>query len=187
MGLLQGTNVTWLQAKNGAIFHWNKEKKENEKYYGIEGVIQSIYIKNDEFEGREIPKCHVKLVDSDGVVFDLSWTYESWFTHGFFSAILGADLSKNITIGASGSEQNEKVTFCWMKQGGNSTLKKDENFPKPEKKESRGKVSYDYDAMLDACDKIIEKFSGTQLQPSGKDAQVAKAEAEPETDDSIPF
>lgn len=175
MALLSGTPVKWVSAKNGALNVWNKEKQENERFYGLEGVIQSIAYTTEPFKETVIGKYVVKIVDSEGGVFSLKWTAESWYTHGFFCRLANVDLTKPVIIGASGSEKNEKVTFCWLKQG--EAVKKDDKFPTPHKVEKRNKVQYDYDELLDAADALIEKLeSEGKLQPGGKNAVLAKAD-----------
>jgi hypothetical protein len=198
MGLLTGGNVVFLRAKNGAISHWNREEKKEEIAYGVEGKLVSIFRKEDEFEGRKIAKLVVKLVDpADAQVYQLEWTEESWFTQGFFARILKVNLNEPLTIGANGSDKNEKVTFCWMKQNG-KTIEKDVDFPRPITVEKRGKVSYDYDDMLEKVDVIVIDLQ-KKFEPVGENAAVAKndednpkgkksaVKVEQEENDSIPF
>lgn len=178
MALLTAGNVTFVHAKNGALWTGvktgqkdsnGKDIYENKKAYGLEGRIDSITRVEDEYEGRKIGKIQVRVVDADGGVFSLKWTEESWFTQGFFARIGNVYLGEPVIIGARASDTNEKVTFCWMKQYG-KVVQKNDDFPKPTKEVKRGKESYNYDDMLEQVDSILNDLKEKLNQPTGQAA-----------------
>lgn len=188
MGLITaGSNVTYVDAKNGALWVWNKETKTSDKFWAIEGRIVKIYLYEDKFKEEKTMKVIVQLVDEDNKLFSLKWTLESWYTQGFFSRIMNISLSKPVVIGASGTDKNEKVTFCWMKQN-DAKVEPTEGFPKPLKVEKRGKAITNYDDMLDEVDKLLVKLQeALQMEtPQAENKKKSALITEPE-EDEIPF
>lgn len=125
--------------------------------FAYEGTLLDIKRKEDEYEGQAVMKIELKVQDnkSDEVAL-ISFSEESWYSQGFFSRIEKVDLSRPFMLGVSASEQNEKVSFCWIKQGSDETIKVEKgSFPAPEKN-SRGKMVYD--KMLDAIEPVLQKL-----------------------------
>ena len=146
MGILENNNSTYLSVSCGKLINKNKSIST----FGVEGIIQDIYEKSDEYEGKEIKKVCVKLTDGKES-FIVQFSAESFYSSGFFERIKNADLSKSIIIGVSGSEKNEKVSFCWLKHSGTSkgvTIQKDPNFVQPKKVTFKGKDFWDFTDLL---------------------------------------
>ena len=109
-------------------------KKQGISAYAYSGKLEKVEIFEDEFEGKPMDKVRLTLKDekTDETCL-LTFTAESFYALGFFARINNIkDFDKAITIGVSKSEQNEKISFCWLKQG-ETKIGKTEDFIKPEK------------------------------------------------------
>lgn len=118
-------------------------KKRNIEWDKYTGYIVGIEIKDGEFEGKPTKKVEVKMKDdqSDEVV-NIQFTLAAYFARGFFARIYKIDVSKPFTLCVTQSDQNEKSSFCWMKQGGQKyknaqgkeveAIEPHATFPKPE-------------------------------------------------------
>lgn len=94
-------------------------KKQNISAYAYTGKLEKVEIFEDEFEGKPMDKVRVFLKDekTDETCL-LTFSAESFYALGFFDRINNVkDFDKAITIGVSGSDKNEKISFCWLKQG----------------------------------------------------------------------
>lgn len=132
MGLLQPTDATYLTVSCGKLVN----KKKEISVYGVSGHIQEIIEYEDTYEGTPLMKIQVKLTDK-GETFLIQFTEKSWYAISFFQRLHNLDFSKQTTIGVSASEKNEKMSFCWLKQG-SIKIEKDADFPMPEKKKYEG-------------------------------------------------
>lgn len=149
MGALTGGNYLYLNVSGGKLVN----KKKGMALFGYEGTLTAIRRKEDEYEGQPVQKIELEMRDNKSdEVARISFTEESWYSQGFFARITGIDLSRPFVVGASGSDKNEKVSFCWLKQGQDTIKSEKGSFPGPEKN-SRGKMTYD--KMLDAIDPIL--------------------------------
>lgn len=150
MGAITGSNYLYLNVSCGKLVN----KKKEVSIFAYEGILMGIEQTMDEFEGKQISKIKLKMQDnkSDEVAL-ISFSEESWYSQGFFARISKADLSKPLTLGVSRSDVNEKVSFCWIKQNGETIKVEKGSFATPTKT-SRGKDSYD--AMLAAIEPVME-------------------------------
>ncbi|HQW95598.1 MAG TPA: hypothetical protein PLU58_07340 [Saprospiraceae bacterium] len=146
-----GANILFLNVSCGKLV--NKKKEISEQAYT--GVLIDITQENDEFEGKEIPKIKLKMIDnkSDDVV-SISFSEESWFGTTFFQRIDQVDVSKPFTLGVLGSDKNEKVSFCYIRQG--DLIKKDETYPIQKKVTVGRNEIMDFSECLEMNLKIIE-------------------------------
>ncbi len=164
MGLLQSSNTIYLNVSCGKLVN----KQKDISVYGVSGHIQSITEKEDEYEGKPIAKTVVKLTDK-GETFIITFSTESWYAIGFYSRLEKIDFAKETTLGVSQSDQNEKVSFCWMKQG-TTKIESDKEFPKPEKKKMGKKEIIDWTTPLEKFAELIamanEKINSTLPEPS---------------------
>lgn len=157
MGLLEKSDKLYLTVSCGKMTN----KKREISTFGVVGWITKISEKEDEYEGQVISKILIDMTDKKEN-FCVQFTTESWYSIGFFSRLKSIDLSKQITLGVSGSEKNEKISFCWMKQPGNKNVNekgsiiKDESFPAPEKKTIGKKEIYDWTLPLAKMGEIME-------------------------------
>lgn len=161
MGGLMGGKDLFLNVSCGRLIN----KKKEISFFAYEGTLMDIHQEMDEFEGKQISKIKLKMKDtkSDEIAV-ISFSEESWFSQGFFSRISKVNLSKPFVLGVSGSDQNEKVSFCWMKQSGyvnpdpaakKDVIDADKNYARPTKS-ARGKDNYD--ALIDASTKTLEEI-----------------------------
>lgn len=151
MGIVRGGNTLYLNVSCGRFVN----KKKEISAYAYEGTIANIRREEDEYEGKPVSKIKLTFHDSTGETAIISFSEESWYAQTFFARIEKADLSKPIVLGCSNSEQNEKMSFCWMKQGG-QTIKKDEDFPKPAKKKVGRNEVTDWSPVIAEIDRILD-------------------------------
>jgi len=155
MGLNESGNVLYLNASCGFLV--NKKKEIKARSYT--GLLIDLKIEDDEYEGKPIIKgiIFLKDVDKEGEdeIAHISFTLESWCGYGFFSRAEKIDLAKKITFGVSSADQNEKITFCWIKQG-TSTVKKDESYPVCEKVIVGKNTVVDWTKFVDAAKKTMD-------------------------------
>lgn len=165
MGVDQGSDYLFLNVSGGKLVN----KKKEIAAYSYTGILVGIDRAMDNYEGRDIPKIKLKVKDhkSDEVA-QISFSEESWYSSGFFARITEIDLSKPFSVGASGSEQNEKVSFCWLKQNGETIKVEKGVFPTPTK-DRRGKDNYD--ALVEAIDPIVKdlqnRLNNQKLETTG--------------------
>lgn len=155
MGVLEGGNVLFLNVSCGFLV--NKKKEISTR--GYEGIFKSIAMEDNEYEGKNIPKIKVHMIDAkthDEAV--ISFTAESWYAIGFFQRIDKIDLTKPFTLGVSQSDKNEKISFCWMKQSGNK-IEKDETFPMPEKVNVGKVVVTNWEPFHEITAKVMVKLN----------------------------
>jgi hypothetical protein len=133
MALGTESNAIYLSVSCGYM----KNKQKNINAHWVSGLITDIYVKEDNYEGKPISKVYVKLQDKSET-YILQWTEDSWYSYGFFQRIKNVNLNHEVTIGVSSSDQNEKMSFCWMKQG-DTKIEKDPSFPAVTKETFKGK------------------------------------------------
>jgi len=121
------------------------------------GKIEKIWEKEDLFKDAKIIKIYILVVGRDGERVSISFNKKSWFSIGFFQRIGFSDLSQELAIGITQSEQNEKISFCWIRQG-EETIKKNEDFPLPEKVDMGGEIVKNWSKTLPAIDMIVEEI-----------------------------
>lgn len=152
MAGLSGAAYLFLNVSGGRLI--NKQKQIS--FFGYEGTLIGLKQIMDEFDGKQISKIKLLMKDAKtDEIAQISFTEESWFSQGFFSRIGAIDLSKPFVLGVSGSDVNEKVSFCWMKQF-NNKIEHDKDFPRPITN-ARGKQNYD--EMIEATTKLMETLT----------------------------
>lgn len=182
MGIVNQNNNLYLNVSCGKLV--NKKKEISSMAY--EGLLLGIERKDDEYEGKIVGKITCKLKDtkSDEICF-ITWTEESYYSVGFFARITKANLSQPILIGVSGSKENEKISFCWMKQGQETIKVEKGEFPGPKKVKVGKKEMVDWTKPLELFEKIMNQVN----ESLGKVDHTAFAST-PETDlpkDDLPF
>ena len=190
MGIVARKNYLFLSVSCGYLVNKKKEIKTG----AYEGTIIDIREVEDEFEGKKIAKIEVKMQDnqSDEIAV-IKFTLESWYAIGFFARISKIDLTKPFIIGTLPSEQNEKMSFCYIKQEGITKVEADKEFPKPEKVEIGTKKApkqvYSWIKPLEAIEKIMADLKSKIVVAP---VVAAPAEAAPVTtgsgkEDDLPF
>lgn len=142
---------------------------EERKEVAYTGYLRSIKRFTDEYKGEENEKIEVVISDGDENI-RFQFTLEAWYAVGFFQRIRNIDLAEKFTLGVMESEQNEKISFCWMKQAGKK-IERDEKFPAPEKKTVGKKVYHDWEAVVTAADKEIARIQKAIGQKQTKEEQ----------------
>lgn len=163
-----GAGTRFVHVASGKMhFKENGEKKVADF---LEGLVTGIKIEDDEFEGQVVRKVAVDMVDADAT-YRLSFTLNAWFSVGFFARIRSVDLSKPVKIGVMQSEKNEKVSFCWIKQG-NDKIESNKDTPRPKKVEiGKGKsmkTVVDYSDFEAFAEKTVEELSKKSPAPEAE-------------------
>jgi hypothetical protein len=181
----------FFRVANGKfVGNFNGEDKSEVAYTGWLRAIKRF---TDEYKGEEIQKIELALEDDEAQI-TLQFTLEAWFAVGFFQRIARVDLGEKFTIGVMGSDENEKISFCWMKQAGKK-IEKDEEFPLPEKTTFKGKPFVDFSNVVGEADKIIAKLQKQLEKKGAAPASAPAADPAPtkgkakvaSNDDDLPF
>jgi hypothetical protein len=173
VGTNNGGNILYLTVSKGFLVN----KGKNIEAHTYEGVLESIEKKEDEYQGQPIEKIILKMRDKDETAI-IQFTAESWFTQSFFARAEKIDLSKPFILGVSTSDQNEKMSFAWVKQGG-EIVKKDETFPKPNKVKAGKKDVTDWTPVMEKVDEIIAKMNSLDMSPSPQIVHQDKPQSTP--------
>lgn len=179
-----GTNqeaLTFLNVSCGKFIN----KKKELSYDGYLGKLVKIAREEDEYEGKPVPKVKIRLEDTvTGEVAQISFSFESWFSVGFFQRIEKIDLSKPFHVGVYGSKTNEKISFCWMKQG--AKIEKDETLPEPKKVVVGRQTVTDWTEFAEKAEKVVLDLTAKLAAMVPAEAPVsATAPAKEESD--LPF
>ena len=145
-------NVLWLTISGGKLVNKKKEISAN----AYTGFLKKIELRTDDYEGQEVEKVLLTLKDKDETA-KVQFTFESWYSIGFFERITNVDITKAVTIGAMPSDQNEKMSFCWMKQGETKIVKTD--MVKPENTLIGKRQIKDWTKFIEAAHKIISDIN----------------------------
>lgn len=147
MGLGQSSNCLYLNVSCG--FLKNKGKGIESRWYtgyliSIDREKSTYESKNDQEQSWQI---RIKMKDdvSEEIAI-IQCTEEAWFALSFFERIQNVDLSKPFTLGVSGSDDYEKMSFCWMKQDGKKIPKAE--LTHPEKVTIGSKTINDWSAFV---------------------------------------
>ena len=146
---------TFLNVSGGKFVNKKKEISAS----AATGRLKKIELFEDEYNGTKLNKVRIVLDDGDAE-FIISFNEESWFAHGFFSRVKNIDKEQPILLGSYKSDQNEKISFCYIKQGENKILK-DENYPKPTKVLVNGKNLSDWTECRKWNKIIVNDFSNS--------------------------
>lgn len=151
MGFEKGGDILFLNVSCGYLV--NKEKEIKEKAFT--GRLLKVKKVEDDFEGKQMDK--VRLTMSDGkITVSIKFTLESWYSVGFFQRIGNVKTEHEFTLGVMPSEQNEKMSFCWMKQGDLKIEKKE--IPMPEKVKVGKTEVTNYEKFVEYAINWIENF-----------------------------
>lgn len=158
-----GGSVTFINVANGEMTYPARDQegkviKDEHKTCGYyEGYLTRVELVDDEFQGRVNKKVQLYMADPEAqnewekrVL--IKFTLEGWYAHGFFSRIGKIDLTKPFRLGVFGSEQNEKISFCYMRQG-EVKIESDKSFPRHDKEGQK---------YLDAVTETLNKLQGAK-------------------------
>jgi len=168
-------------------FFVGKIDGEEVKQYAYTGHLKGIRRFEDEYKGEKSNKIEIILTDEEETI-KIQFTEEAWYTVGFLQRIGQVDLAKKITLGVMASKQNEKMSFCWMKQG-DTKINKDERTPRPKKIKAGTKMVDDWtdvvNLMTEETDRINTWLTG-EAKGSGMPLDVPPP-ANEGADDDLPF
>jgi hypothetical protein len=192
----------YLHVSKGKLV--NKQKEISADSYT--GRLSKVERFEDEYEGQKVFKIKLTMIDGAETAI-ITFTEDSWFALGFFTRLntllanTDLDLEKNITVGVMPSEQNEKMSFAWMKHG-DTKIGKTENFPMPKKVKiggrgnSGGTEVTDWSDCYPVYDDIMNRANAVTWTGSGvtPEAETKTGAAEnnstgatPPADDDLPF
>lgn len=135
-------------------------KKQEKKYDAYEGMVQSIAIEDDEYEGKPLKRVRLILHDAEkGEKGSIAFLFDSWCSQNFFARAEKIDLSKPLLFGVLPPKDRpeSKASFSYLKQDG-KVLEKDPDFPRAKKVTISGKEFSDWGDMMAAATKIVEKM-----------------------------
>lgn len=188
------SNLTFLRVTKGKMVNKNKNI-EWDKYTGY---IVGLGIKDGEYEGKPTKQVEVKMKDdkSDEIVI-IQFTLAAWYAQGFFARIFKVDVSKPFTLAVSASDENEKMSFCWMRQEGQSYVNRDgkkvdaiqahPTFPRPKQVDvGAGQTITSWADVIPSMEKVIAQVQksiaekGIKVEATVAPVSQAKAETAPE-------
>lgn len=191
-------NTLFLNVSKGKLVAGSVAKGTHKEYYAFTGNLLKIEPFQDEYEGKPIFKVRLHMQDmSEANKTTITFTEESWFSVGFYARLYNVDLSKPFTVGAMQSEQNEKVSFCWLKQG-EKKIEKHPDAVSPTKTVNKRKadlVEYNYDLFLSFAAGVnawanaeIEKFKTHDPELSQAASKTVETKVDTKLDDDdLPF
>lgn len=174
MGIVKREELLYLNVSKGKLV--NKQKNIEANAY--EGTLVGIREREGEFEGQKTLKIELKMKDTQSDEHAIiQFTKEAYYALGFFARIRKIDLTKPFTVGTLPSEMNEKMSFCYLKQAGQTKIEADKSFPKPKKVTLNKKEVLDWSACFDEMDAIM-KFLNEKLASNSGGTQVPEPVAE---------
>jgi len=144
-------NAVYANVRKGRLVV--KRDGKTTAYPYFHGTLKEIKIVTDDYEGAEYEKVLLTMVDGDDEVI-IAFRLEGWYSQGFFSRFHGIKLNQSFSLGVMPSKQNEKMSFCWVKQG--VAIKKDDNFPGPDKVMVNNKPMADWTKFVLAVKDMVE-------------------------------
>jgi hypothetical protein len=158
----RGDGYKFANIANGKINSTiNGEKKQFDFY---EGRLLSICTIDDDFEGNITPKVELTMEDDKGERSKIKFTLEGWYAVGFFARIMAVDLHKPFTLGVMGSEENAKISFCWLKQSGKK-IEGAKDVPKPQQVTIGTKKMSDFTEFLKFADECLNMLQRNLASP----------------------
>lgn len=204
MGEVIRQNFLYLNVGNGHIYKTIKDGDAKKKVdiSAYEGMLIGIKEVEDTFEGQKVQKIELKIQDNASPqIAIVKFTMEAWYSVGFFSRIQKIDVSKPFTIGALPSDQNEKVSFCYLKQSGVKNaagvekVEADKDFPRPKKVTLGSKDVLDWTLplekmraiMVELLAKLPKEVAATDPVAAAETASTVVAGNPADEEDSLPF
>lgn len=182
MGIVNREDILYLSVTCGKM----KNKKHGIETGGYEGTLIALRERVGEYEGQPTLKIEAKMKDnaSDQIAV-IQFTKEGWFALGFFARIRKIDLKKPFTIGVLQAKENEKMSFCYLKQAGIVKVEADKSFPKYTTVKVSNKDVNDWTAPFAEMDKIIKEIN--EKIGADKTSDAVDAPTEDGEGDGLPF
>lgn len=132
MGEVSRQNFSYYNVSCGHLKTGSGETARSISAYS--GILLEIKEEEDKFENKPVKKIALRIQDdSSPTIAIVKMTKESWYALGFFARIQKIDVTKPFVLGVLPSDQNEKMSFCYLKQDGIDKIEADKNFPRPKK------------------------------------------------------
>jgi hypothetical protein len=180
-GTSTGDNVTFYRVKKGKVVKSIKTEQgwEEVPYDWFEGRLTGIRRFDDEFEGQVNKQIELRFSDSEtGENARIKFSADAWFYGGFFARIQNINLNDPFRLGVMPSEQNEKMSFCYLKQYDAPVGKAIEL--KPNKVTINGKPQSDWSVVEPTVNEIIESINQSlSYTPEGSSSE--------QTEEEVPF
>ena len=152
----------FINVANGKLNVTVDGQRESFDFY--DGRLVGIQLIEDEWEGQPVAKVQLTMEDDSGERVKIKFGQETWYSYGFFARIGNVDLSLPFTLGVMPSEQNEKISFCWMRQGGKIEADK-ENTPRPEKVKRGKKTITDWQGFNEFAERTVSNIAASLGAP----------------------
>ena len=136
----------FINVSNGKMHYKDGDEKRTADWY--EGMLQRVEFIEDEYQGSITQKVVLTMQDDKSETVKLKFTLEGWYSYGFFARIASVDLTQPFRLGVFGSEDNTKVSFCYIRQG-DKKIESDKTYPKPVKAKVGTKEVVDWSAFLE--------------------------------------
>lgn len=147
-----GEGHRYISVANGHLHSKVNGKQEDFDWY--EGRLVGIGLVEDEWEGVPVAKVELTMEDADGRV-KIKFGQETWYSYGFFARLPSVDVTRPFRIGAMPSEQNERMTFCYIRQGDQKIVADKETTPRPEKRRMGKKEVVDWGSFNDHIENVV--------------------------------
>ena len=162
------TDGVYANVRRGRLSVKRGDKTYEYPYF--QGKLVDVRIVKDSYEDNEYEKVLMTMEDNERII--VAFRLEGWYSQGFFSRFRKINKDHQFTLGVMPSEQNDKMSFCWVKQGG-QVIKKDDNFPKPERHEFKGHKVTDWSKFVTAVKEMLQeeniKVSADDIPPQTDD------------------
>lgn len=195
MGVVQREEFQYFRVSKGKLKYKENGKEMTASRYS--GIMVGIREKHGEYEGKPTVQIEVKMKDPEtGAFAIIQMTKEAWFSLGFFARIQKVDITKPFTIGVLASKENEKMSFCFLRQEGyvnpdpnkKGIIDADKNFPKYTTVKVSGKDVQDWTQPFAKFDEILKELDAKLAKQSPVAQPAAESPAlVPTPDDDLPF
>jgi hypothetical protein len=149
------------------------------------GRLTKIERVEDIYEKKPSPKIKIRMQDAGGEVAQITFTLKGYFTLEFFQRIGAINLAKPFTLSVYGSKNNDKVSYCSLRQFGKK-IEPDKGFPEPTKVKVDDADITDWSSMTAAVTKAIAEIT-EKLTPLVNAAETAPLDEPPAKEDDLPF
>ena len=182
MGVIKREDILYLSVTCGVM----RNKKREIETGGYHGTFLGIREKIGEYEGKPTVRIEVKMKDdkSDEICV-VQFTKEGWYSLGFFARIKKIDLTKPFTIGVLKSDQNEKMSFCYLRQKEGVKIEADKSFPKYDIVKLSGKDVQDWTKPFAAMEETIKYLNENNPNAATVTTPLA-ADTGKEDDEKVP-
>lgn len=176
----RSSSGSYANIKNGKIMVYAGQGNPQREEDYMEGVITSISLKTEQYEGKEYESIIFDMTDGNSTA-QLKTYFDSGYARGVLNSLPNADLSKPVRI--SPSNKDDKST-CFVSQSGSPvkwafTKDNPNGMPQLKKVRFNGKDQWDKTDQIEFYKKLIDKLNSKLTKPAVADIQHAS--------DDLPF